>query len=59
MIMTNAKIESGLKNAEPGDKFQFMRHGYFCVDRDSTDDKLVFNRTVGLKDSWSKINKTK
>ena len=59
VIMTNAKIESGLKNAEPGDKFQFMRHGYFCVDRDSTDDKLVFNRTVGLKDSWSKINKTK
>lgn len=57
VIMPNAKIESGLKNAKEGDKFQFMRQGYFCVDRDSTEDKLVFNRTVGLKDSWSKINK--
>lgn len=57
VIMPNAKIENGLKNAKEGDKFQFMRQGYFCVDRDSTEDKLVFNRTVGLKDSWSKQNK--
>lgn len=57
VIMTNAKIESGLKNVKPGDKFQFMRHGYFCVDKDSTDGNIVFNRTVGLKDSWSKMNK--
>ncbi len=59
VIMHDAKIESGLKSAEPGDSFQFMRHGYFCVDKDSTDEKLVFNRTVSLKDSWSKINKQK
>lgn len=57
VIMPNAKIESGLKNVKPGDKFQFMRHGYFCVDKDSTDGNIVFNRTVGLKDSWSKMNK--
>ena len=57
VIMSNAKLESGLKNAKGGDKFQFMRQGYFCMDKDSTDEKLVFNRTVGLKDSWSKINK--
>lgn len=57
VIMSNAKLESGLKNAKVGDKFQFMRQGYFCMDKDSTDEKLVFNRTVGLKDSWSKINK--
>ena len=57
IVMPNAKIESGLRDAKVGDKFQFMRQGYFCVDKDSTEEKLVFNRTVGLKDSWSKINK--
>ena len=57
VIMPNAKLESGLKTAQVGDKFQFMRQGYFCVDKDSTDEKLVFNRTVGLKDSWAKANK--
>lgn len=59
IIMADAKVESGLKDVKPGDKYQFMRHGYFCVDKDSTEDKLVFNRTVGLKDSWSKMNKAK
>ena len=54
IIMANAKVESGLKDAQPGDKFQFMRQGYFCVDKDSTAEKIVFNRTVGLKDSWSR-----
>ncbi len=57
IIMANAKVESNLRDAKPGDKFQFMRQGYFCVDKDSTDEKLVFNRTVGLKDSWAKMNK--
>lgn len=57
IVMANAKVESNLKNAKPGDKFQFMRQGYFCVDKDSTDERLVFNRTVGLKDSWAKMNK--
>ena len=59
IVMPNAKVESGLRTAKQGDKFQFMRQGYFCVDRDSTDEKLVFNRTVGLKDTWSKISKQK
>lgn len=52
VIMPNAKLESNLKNAKPGDSFQFQRMGYFCCDRDSTPEKLVFNRTAALKDSW-------
>lgn len=47
--------EPALKEAEVGAKFQFMRKGYFCLDSDSTPDKLVFNRTVGLKDTWGKV----
>ena len=57
IIMSNAKIESGVAGVKVGDKFQFMRQGYFCLDKDSTPEKLVFNRTVGLKDSWKKIDK--
>ncbi len=49
--------EIELKSAKVEDKFQFQRIGYFALDRDSTDDKLVFNRTVTLKDTWAKINK--
>lgn len=56
-ILTNCKVESYLKDAKAMDKFQFQRLGYFCVDLDSTADKLVFNRTVPLKDSWSKEQK--
>ncbi|MCH4822478.1 glutamine--tRNA ligase/YqeY domain fusion protein [Gramella lutea] len=48
-------LEPGLKDAKPGDKVQFQRIGYFCVDRDSTHEKPVFNRTVTLRDSWAKI----
>lgn len=48
-------LEPGLKDANPGDKVQFQRIGYFCVDRDSTHEKPVFNRTVTLRDSWAKI----
>jgi len=48
-------LEPSLKNAKIGDQVQFQRLGYFCVDPDSTDEKLVFNRTVGLRDSWAKI----
>ncbi|MEG0948117.1 MAG: glutamine--tRNA ligase/YqeY domain fusion protein [Bacteroidales bacterium] len=52
IVITNARIEPFAKEvAKPGTKFQFQRIGYFCVDTDSTDDKLVFNRTVSLKDS--------
>lgn len=54
-IISNAKIEPSLKNAKPLDKFQFERLGYFCVDsKYSTKEKLVFNRTVTLKDTWAK-----
>ncbi len=55
VIIKNCKVEENLKNANSGDTFQFMRHGYFCVDPDSADSKLVFNRTVALKDSWGKM----
>ncbi len=50
-------IEPSVKGAAPGAIFQFLRHGYFCVDPDSTETKLVFNRTVQLRDSWAKIEK--
>ncbi len=49
------KIEPSVKDAKPLDKFQFQRLGYFCVDPDSTSEKLVFNRTVTLKDAWTKL----
>ena len=51
-----AFVEPFLKNAKAGDRFQFMRKGYFCVDPDTTEDHLVFNRTVTLKDSFKKKN---
>ncbi len=54
-----AKVEPGVKTASPGDTFQFMRLGYFCVDKDSTKEQLVFNRTVALRDSWKKQNSKK
>lgn len=56
-VLSNCKIEPFLKDAKLSDKFQFQRIGYFTLDKDSTSDHLVFNRTVSLKDSWSKINK--
>ena len=49
-----AYIEPSLSSSKPGDHFQFQRLGYFVVDQDSTSDRLVFNKTVGLRDSWSK-----
>jgi glutaminyl-tRNA synthetase len=53
-ILQNVYIEPALANAKAGEQFQFLRKGYFCVDKDSTNDKLIFNRTVGLKDTWAK-----
>ncbi|MBQ6885319.1 MAG: glutamine--tRNA ligase/YqeY domain fusion protein [Clostridia bacterium] len=53
-VIPNAVIDASLKNVKIGDTFQFMRQGYFCVDKDSTVDKIVFNRTVALKDSFAK-----
>ncbi len=55
IIITDAYVEPGLKKAITGDRFQFQRLGYFNVDDDSRPEKLVFNRTVPLKDSWSKL----
>jgi glutaminyl-tRNA synthetase len=56
-ILSGAKLEPSLANAKPGDRFQFERVGYFCLDPDSTSGNLVFNRTLPLKDSWAKIEK--
>jgi glutaminyl-tRNA synthetase len=56
-VLTGCKVEPSLGFAKPLDRFQFQRLGYFCVDYDSTASKLVFNRTVSLKDTWAKINK--
>ena len=53
-VLTNCYVEEYLRTAKPLDHFQFQRIGYFNVDADSTEDKLVFNRTVSLKDSWAK-----
>ena len=56
MVLTGCKLEPSLKEAKEGDRFQFQRLGYFCVDKDSKPGALVFNRTVGLKDTWAKQN---
>ena len=58
-VLTDCVVEPSLKDAQPGDKFQFERVGYFCVDIDSTPDKLILNRTVGLRDTWAKIEETR
>jgi glutaminyl-tRNA synthetase len=54
-IVSSAYVEPNVANAEPGSKFQFERTGYFCVDQDSAPGKPVFNKTVGLKDTWAKV----
>jgi glutaminyl-tRNA synthetase len=56
-IIADAKLEPSLANARQEDRYQFERVGYFCLDPDSTLEKLVFNRTLALKDSWAKIEK--
>ena len=56
-VLTNCYVEKYLADAKPLDYLQFQRIGYFNVDKDSTPENLVFNRTVSLKDTWSKINK--
>jgi glutaminyl-tRNA synthetase len=58
-VIESAFVEPSLATAAPGDSVQFQRLGYFNVDPDSTDDKLVFNRTVALRDSWAKIQQKK
>jgi glutaminyl-tRNA synthetase len=54
-VVSGAKLEPGLRDAAPGSRYQFERLGYFAVDPDSTREKLVFNRTVALRDTWAKI----
>ena len=56
-VLAGAKLEPSLANAKLEDRYQFERVGYFCLDPDSTPDKLVFNRTLALKDTWAKIEK--
>ena len=56
-ILTSCRVEPGLAGATPGDWYQFERQGYFCVDADSSTGKMVFNRSVPLRDTWAKIEK--
>jgi glutaminyl-tRNA synthetase len=56
-ILKKCKLEPSMAEAEPGDRFQFERRGYFCMDTDSTDENLIFNRTITLRDTWAKISR--
>lgn len=59
-VMPTVYAEPELKNTRPEERYQFLRKGYFCLDADSTSEKLIFNQTVGLKDAWAKeVNKGK
>ena len=58
-ILSDCRVEPGLADAVTGNRYQFLRQGYFCFDLDSQPDKLVFNRIVSLRDSWAKIQKAK
>jgi glutaminyl-tRNA synthetase len=55
--VVTGKLEPSLKHAKPGSYYQFERLGYFCPDKDTSADKPIFNRTVGLRDTWAKIEK--
>ena len=55
-VLRDCRLEPALKNARVGDTFQFERLGYFCVDRDTTPEQLVFNRTITLRDTWAKVS---
>jgi len=57
IVLPGCKVEPGLTDATPGTRVQFLRQGYFCMDKDSRSASLVFNRTVGLRDTWAKIEK--
>ena len=52
VVLDGCRLEGGLRDVKPGDTLQFMRQGYFCVDKSSTSDKIIFNRTVQLNSSW-------
>jgi glutaminyl-tRNA synthetase len=57
-VLNACRVEASLRGARPLSRYQFLRQGYFCVDSDSTPERLVFNRTVTLKDTWAKIEKS-
>jgi len=57
-VLTGCRVEPGLAGSKPLDRFQFERLGYFCADYDSTKSRLIFSRTVTLRDTWAKIQKT-
>jgi len=56
VVMKGCKLEQGLRKAKPGERFQFLRMGYFVVDSDSTPEAPVFNRTVALRDTWARMD---
>ena len=56
-VLKGVKVEPGFRDAFSEETFQFLRQGYFCVDRDSSKESLVFNRTATLRDTWAKIEK--
>ena len=56
-VLTGCLVEPGLAGQAPGSRYQFLRQGYYCLDPDSTPEKLVFNQSVTLRDSWAKIEK--
>jgi glutaminyl-tRNA synthetase len=55
-VLANARVEPALAGQNSGEPVQFERQGYFCLDQDSRPDRLVFNRTVGLRDTWAKVS---
>ena len=59
VVMESAKLEPGLNQAKPGERFQFLRLGYFCVDKDSTPEAPIFNRTVALRDTWARMDQNR
>ncbi len=59
LVVVSAKLEQGLDQAKPGERFQFLRQGYFVVDTDSTPEAPVFNRTVALRDTWSRMDQAR
>ncbi len=59
LVVMSAKLEQGLDQAKPGERFQFLRQGYFVVDPDSTPEAPVFNRTVALRDTWSRMDQAR
>jgi len=56
-VLSSCKVEPALQKLKPSDRFQFERQGYFCIDPDTTEEKLVINRTVELRDTWAKVQK--